>query len=294
MGAADARQMFGGGIAVITGAAAGIGAGLARQAHRLGMTVVLVDVDERAATALGDELEVDGGTAHVKVCDVRDAEAMMGLAEQVYRDIGPVRLLVNNAGVEQFGYLWDTPVTNWNRVMDINVTGVYHGVRAFLPQMMSAGTPAWVWNLSSIGGVASVPLQAPYIVSKHAVLALTECLRLEVELAGYGELIRVQAVLPGAVKSNIFEAAGGVDSAATGTAVEAAESQRAAMLDIKSAAMDPDEAAKVVFDQSAQNAFYLLTQPDYVGSAMAERAEALLTQTAPKLRTTRRFPPAQH
>ncbi|MBB2993739.1 NAD(P)-dependent dehydrogenase (short-subunit alcohol dehydrogenase family) [Mycolicibacterium iranicum] len=292
--AADARDIFGGGLAVITGAGAGIGAGLARHAHRLGMSVVLVDVDETAATALRDELVADGGTAHVTVCDVRDAEAMVQLAEQVYCDIGPVRLLVNNAGIEQFGYLWDTPVANWNRVMEINVSGVFHGVRAFLPKMIGAATPAWVWNLSSIGGVAAVPLQAPYIVSKHAVLALTECLRLEVELAGHSDFIRVQAVLPGAVKSNIFEAAGGVDSAAAGTAVAAAESQRAAMLDIKAAAMDPDEAAEVVFEQSAQDAFYLLTQPEYVGSAMAERAHTLTTLTAPKLRTTRRFDPAQH
>lgn len=279
---------------MITGAGAGIGAGLARHAHRIGMTVVLVDVDERAATTLRNDLVADGGNAHVEVCDVRNAEAMVELAERVYRDIGPVRLLVNNAGIEQFGYLWDTPVANWDRVMDINVSGVFHGVRAFLPRMIAAATPAWVWNLSSIGGVAAVPLQAPYIVSKHAVLALTECLRLEVELAGHADFIRVQAVLPGAVKSNIFEAAGGVDSAAAGTDVAAAENQRAAMLDIKAAAMDPDAAAEVVFEQSAQDAFYLLTQPEYVGSAMAERAEILSNLTAPRLRTERRFDPAEH
>ncbi|MDF2581389.1 MAG: oxidoreductase [Mycobacterium sp.] len=294
MTAPDARATFGGGIAVITGAGAGIGAGLARHAHRIGMTVVLVDVDERAATTLRNDLVADGGNAHVEVCDVRDAEAMVELAGRVYRDIGPVRLLVNNAGIEQFGYLWDTPVANWDRVMDINVSGVFHGVRAFLPRMIAAATPAWVWNLSSIGGVAAVPLQAPYIVSKHAVLALTECLRLEVELAGHADFIRVQAVLPGAVKSNIFEAAGGVDSAAAGTDVAAAENQRAAMLDIKAAAMDPDAAAEVVFEQSAQDAFYLLTQPEYVGSAMAERAEILSNLTAPRLRTERRFDPAEH
>ncbi|KWX66316.1 SDR family NAD(P)-dependent oxidoreductase [Mycobacterium sp. NAZ190054] len=289
-----AREAFGGGIAVITGAGAGIGAGLARHAHRLGMTVVLTDVDGPAVAALRDELRADGGTACAEVCDVRDADAMAALAERVYRDIGPVRLLVNNAGVEQFGYLWDTPVANWNRVMDINVSGVFHGVRAFLPRMIAAASPAWVWNLSSIGGVAAVPLQTPYIVSKHAVLAMTECLRLEVELAGHGELIRVQAVLPGAVKSNIFEAAGGVDAGAAGTDVAAAEAQREAMLDIKAAAMDPVEAAEVVFEQSAQGAFYLLTQPDYVGSAMAERAEVLRTLTPPQLRTKRRFDPAKH
>ena len=96
------------------------------------------------------------------------------------------------------------------------------------------------------------------------------------------------AVLPGAVASNIFEAAGGV---ADGD-VEAAESQRAAMLDIKADAMDPVAAAEVVFDQATQGRFYLLTQPDYVGSAMAERAEVLVSQRPPTLRTERRFDPA--
>ena len=76
--------------------------------------------------------------------------------------------------------------------------------------MIDTATPTWVWNLSSIGGVAVVPLQAPYIMSKHAVLALTECLALEVAHAGHDH-IHVQAVLPGAVASNIFESAGGVD-----------------------------------------------------------------------------------
>ncbi|WP_193044821.1 SDR family NAD(P)-dependent oxidoreductase [Mycolicibacterium baixiangningiae] len=285
----DAREAFSGGVAVITGAGAGIGAGLARRAAHLGMTVVLADIDAAAIAALRDELCQQGAQALDICCDVRDFAAVDDLAKQVRRDVGPVRLLVNNAGVEQFGYLWDTPVANWQRVVDINVSGVFHGVRAFLPMMIDAGTPAWVWNLSSIGGVAVVPLQAPYIMSKHAVLALTECLALEVQHAGHDH-IHVQAVLPGAVASNIFESAGGV----TDGDVDAAESQRHAMLDIKAAAMDPLAAAEVVFDQAAEGRFYLLTQPEYVGSAMAERADVLRTQRAPALRTAPRFDPAQH
>jgi NADP-dependent 3-hydroxy acid dehydrogenase YdfG len=283
-----ARDTFGGGVAVITGAGAGIGEGLARHAAALGMTVVLADIEATAIARLRDELTETGAAAFDFHCDVRDPEALEALAEQVYRDIGPVRLLVNNAGVEQFGYLWDTPVKNWNRVVDINISGVFHGVRAFMPRMLATDEPAWVWNLSSIGGVAVVPLQAPYIMSKHAVLALTECLRLEVQLAGHDHHIHVQAVLPGAVVSGIFEAAGGVSEGD----VAAAESQRAAMLDIKADAMDPLAAAEVIFDQAAEGHFYLLTQPDYVGSAMAERAEVLVSQRPPALRTGPRFDPA--
>ena len=284
-----AREVFAGGVAVITGAGAGIGAGLARHANRLGMTVVLVDINADAIAGLKDEIVAAGGMATDVVCDVRDADAVQALADDVYRDLGPVRLLVNNAGIEQFGYLWDTPVDNWQRVVDINISGVFHGIKAFLPKMMATDAPAWVWNLSSIGGVAVVPLQAPYIMSKHAVLALTECLHLEVQSAGHDHHVHVQAVLPGAVVSDIFESAGGVQS---GDAA-AAEGQRAAMLDIKAEAMDPLAAAEVVFEQAADGRFYLLTQPDYVGSAMAERARVLSNQDAPRLRTERRFDPAQ-
>jgi NADP-dependent 3-hydroxy acid dehydrogenase YdfG len=282
-----ARDTFGGGVAVITGAGAGIGAGLARHASALGMTVVLADIDAKAVAALRDELTAEGTLAVDVVCDVRDSDAVHALADRTYRDVGPVRLLVNNAGVEQFGYLWDIPVENWNRLVDVNISGVFHGVRAFLPRMLETPEPAWVWNVSSIGGVAVVPLQTPYIMSKHAVLALTECLRLEVQLAEHDHHLHVQAVLPGAVVSNIFESAGGVD----GGDVAAAESQRAAMLDIKAEAMDPVAAAEVVFDQAAEGRFYLLTQPDYVASAMVERAEVLASQRPPTLRG-RRFDPA--
>ena len=275
----SARDTFSGGVAVITGAGAGIGAGIARYASRLGMSLVLADIDAGAIAALRDELSAAGGDARNVVCDVRDANAVARLAEKTYEDFGPVRLLVNNAGIEQFGYLWDTPIENWQRVVDINVSGVFHGVRAFLPKMMSTNEEAWVWNLSSVGGVTAIPLQAPYIMSKHAVLALTECLHLDVQSAGHADHIHVQAVLPGAVVSNIFESAGGVEAGD----VAAADAQRSAMLRIKAAAMDPLAAAETVFDQSAAGKFYLLTQ-DSVSTAMKERATILAAQRPPLAR----------
>jgi NAD(P)-dependent dehydrogenase (short-subunit alcohol dehydrogenase family) len=284
----SAGDVFSGGVAVITGAGSGLGAGLARHAGVLGMTVVLADVDGAATASVADELRAAGGSAVDVVCDVRDPDAVHELAGRVDRDVGPVRLLVNNAGVEQFGYLWDTPVANWQRIIDINVSGVFYGVRAFLPKMMSTEEPAWVWNVASVGAVVAIPLQAPYIVSKHAVLALTECLYLEVESTGHGRHIHVQAVLPGPVSSNIFESAGGIDADGSGD-VAAAEAQRSAMLDVKAAAMDPREAAAALFRQAADGRFYLHTHPDAVGAAMAERADALAAQRVPTLRTESRF-----
>jgi len=266
-----AQELFGGGTAVITGAGAGIGAGLARYAAReLGMRVVLADVDTPAITALAAELP---GAVAV-TCDVRDPAAVERLADQA----GPVTLLVNNAGVEQFGYLWDTPVANWDRLLSINISGVFHGIRAFLPRMLADPRQSWVWNLSSVGGVSASPLQTPYIMSKHAVLALTECLHQEVAFAGHDGHVHVQAVLPGAVASNIFESAGAVDSGD----VTAAEDHRTAMLKIKEQAMGPLDAARVFFDQAAAGEFYLTSQ-DFVRDAMAGRADTLVHRRAPVL-----------
>jgi NAD(P)-dependent dehydrogenase (short-subunit alcohol dehydrogenase family) len=284
----SAREAFSGGVAVITGAGSGLGAGLARHASGSGMTVVLADIDGAAAASVANELRAAGGSAVDVVCDVRDPDAMQDLAERVYRDVGAVRLLVNNAGVEQFGYLWDTPVANWRRTIDINVSGVFYGVRAFLPKMMATDERAWVWNIASVGAVVAIPLQAAYIVSKHAVLALTECLYLEVESTGHGNHIHVQAVLPGPVSSNIFESAGGIDTTGAGDVV-AAEAQRSTMLDLKGAAMDPLEAAEKLFRQATDGRFYLHTHPDTVGAAMAERADVLASQRLPVLRTESRF-----
>ncbi len=284
----NAAAAFSGGVAVITGAGSGLGAGLARHAGGLGMTVVLADIDHAAAASVADELRAAGASALDVACDVRDPGAMHELAERIYRDVGPVRLLINNAGVEQFGYLWDTPVANWQRTIDINVSGVFYGVRAFLPKMMATDEHAWVWNVASVGAVVAIPLQAPYIVSKHAVLALTECLYLEVESTGHGHHIHVQAVLPGPVSSNIFESAGGIDAGGAGD-VAAAEAQRSAMLDVKAAAMDPREAAGMLLNQAAEGRFYLHTHPDAVGAAMTERANVLASQRPPALRTGSRF-----
>ena len=275
----DAKELFGGGVAVITGAGAGIGAGLARYAAReLGMTVVLADIAADAIAAIRDELTQAGATAVDMVCDVRDPQAVQRLADRVAAELGPLRLLVNNAGIEQFGYLWDVPVVNWQRLLDVNVSGAFHGIRAFVPRMLADPGRSWIWNLSSIGGVSAAPLQAPYIMSKHAVLALTECLHQEITLAGHSGHVHVQALLPGAVASDIFTSAGGVD---TGDAA-AAEGHRAAMLKIKEQAMDPYDAARTFFDQAAAGAFYLVSQ-SFVTAAMVARADVLRTRQAPIL-----------
>jgi NAD(P)-dependent dehydrogenase (short-subunit alcohol dehydrogenase family) len=270
------EAVFGGGLAVVTGAGAGIGEGLARHlAGRLGMTVVVTDIDERSVGQVVQEIIEAGGRAVARVVDVRDAEAVVRLAEQVRHEFGPVRLLINNAGVEQFGYLWDVSPENWRRVVDVNISGVFHGIRAFLPAMIADQERSYVLTVASVGAVTAVPLQAPYIMSKHAVLGMVECLHQEV--ARIGADIAVSVVLPGAVRSSIFVTAGGVDA---GDAA-AAEHHRAEMLAVRERAISPAEAADTIIEQAAQGEFYIVTQPDIVLAAMAARADQLVHRRAP-------------
>jgi NADP-dependent 3-hydroxy acid dehydrogenase YdfG len=275
------KEAFAGGVAVITGAGAGIGAGLARYAAtELGMTVVLADIDAAAIGKLGEELAAAGASALPVPTDVRDPASVDALARRVHDDVGPVRLLVNNAGVEQFGYLWDTPVENWNRLVEININGVFHGIRSFLPAMLAApdGPPSYVLNLSSLGGVTAAALQAPYIMSKHAVLSLTESLYLEV--AAVKGNVRVAAVLPAIVASDIFTSARSVD----GGDVEAAEGHRDAMLAIRRHGISPLEAAQAIFQQAAAGEFYIVTHPEMVLAAMAARGDQLRDRRPPQVR----------
>lgn len=268
---------YSGGVLAITGGGSGVGEGLARFAANIGMSVAIADIDLASAEAVVADITAAGGQALAHRVDVRDADSVEEWADTVYRELGPVTLLVNNAGIEQFGYLWDTPVENWRRLVDINITGVFNGIRAFVPRMAKAAAPARIWNLSSMGGVSAAARQGPYIMSKHAVLATTECLKLDIEAAGLP--ITVAAVLPGAVSSRIFERAGGVES---GDA-DASESERESMLRVREQAMDPGEAAETVFRQAVAGEFYLLTQPALVGAAMDARADQLRGRHAPVL-----------
>ena len=273
-------RAFGGGVAVVTGAGAGIGSGLARYAAtELGMTVVLADVDSAAIDKLSDELTSAGARVLPVTTDVRDPASVDSLAQRTRDEFGAVRLLVNNAGVEQFGYLWDTPVENWNRLVEININGVFHGIRSFLPAMLAARgeAPSYVLNLSSLGGVGAAAVQAPYIMSKHAVLSITECLYLEVEAVGGN--VRVAAVLPGVVTSDIFLSARSVD----GGDVEAAEGHRDAMIAVRQRGITPLEAAATIFEQAAAGEFYIVTNTEMVYAAMAARADQLRDRRAPRI-----------
>jgi NAD(P)-dependent dehydrogenase (short-subunit alcohol dehydrogenase family) len=139
---ATEEELFSGKTAVITGAGSGIGAALARHAAGLGMRLVLADVAEERLAEVAAEV---GGTAEILAVptDVTNAAAVERLAARAYDELGPVRLLFNNAGIESTGPLWELTPQRWDLMMRVNVYGVFHGIHAFVPRMLADGGPAF-------------------------------------------------------------------------------------------------------------------------------------------------------
>lgn len=267
-------EVFSHGVAVITGAGAGIGAGLARRAGALGMTVVIADVDLDRAHAIAGEIRAAGGLADPIRVDVSRAEELDRLAETVHARHGDVRLLVNNAGIETIGYSWEIPAERWDATLDINVHGVVHGVRAFAPRMLASGQEAWIANLASMGAFSVMPCQTAYIMTKHAVQAFSECLYLEMQLKGAP--IHVCSIMPGMLKTSIFEA-----SAGAGEPPAAATHRRKMFEMMRDYGMDLAEGCQRIMEQVAEGRFWVHTQPDMTMSAIESRIAFFNSQQPP-------------
>ena len=250
-----ASEAFSGGVAVVTGAASGIGEGIARTAAALGMKLVLADIATDRLEALAAEIRGNGGEALAVTTDVSDAAALDRLAAVTHEAFGDVRLLVNNAGIEMLGHVWEIPAGTWEKAMKINVLGVINGVRAFAPRMIAAGKQAYIANLSSVGGLGMMPIQTPYLVTKHAVLSFTECLALEIDMTG--QPISVSAVLPGPVATRIFEDAPAGNNPGT---VERHRAYMNAML--RDYGISGLEAGQRILDGVAAGQFWVSTHPE--------------------------------
>lgn len=269
-------EMFAGGTAVITGAGSGIGAGIARRCGALGMTVVVADIDPAAGQATVDQIVAAGGKAEFERVDVSRPEELDRLAEAVFARHGAVRLLVNNAGIETVGFTWEVPTARWEATLNINVHGVIHSARAFVPRMIASGQECWIANLSSVGGFGAMPAQTAYTVSKHAVEAFSECLHLEMEVKQLP--IHVSSVIPGPIRTNIFNAEGGAGEP------EGAQSHRHKMFEmLRDYGMDGDEAGRVIVEGIAANRFWVHTHPEMSMDIIEQRIAFFRSQQAPVL-----------
>lgn len=269
------REVFAGGVAVITGAASGIGEGLARHAAALGMKVVLADIAVERMDAVAAEIRAAGGEALTVPTDVTDPAAIDRLAAKTHETWGDVRLLVNNAGIETLGFVWELPASTWDKTLAINVNAVVHGVRAFAPRMLAAGRKAFIANTSSIGGLGMMPVQTSYIMSKHAVLAFSECLHLEMQVKKAP--IQVSAILPGPVATRIFE-----DAKADSDPV-AAHHREVMRAMLGQSGISGLEAAQRILSQIAAGQFWVSTHPEITREFAQQRAAHLAGLTVPEL-----------
>lgn len=167
-------------IAVVTGAASGIGLALAERCAEEGMRVVLADVEQTALQEAASRIEKRGGEALAVVTDVARADSVAALAERALDAFGAVHLLFNNAGVFTGGTSWESPLSDYEWVFGVNVWGVIHGIQSFVPILLEQ-EEGHVVNTASMAGVTATPFVAAYTMSKHAVVSLSETLYLEMK-----------------------------------------------------------------------------------------------------------------
>lgn len=270
-------------VAVLTGAGSGFGRELALLCAARGMKLVLADIQAEALDATIALLPA-GTEALALRCDVAKAEDVMAMAEQTYARFGAAHLLFNNAGVATGGFSWQTTEDDWNWVLGVNLMGVVHGIRAFVPRMLAAGAPAHVVNTASAAGLVSVPGSSVYCVSKHAVVTLSECLHHE--LRGEDAAIHVSVLCPAFVPTGIGESARNRPDGLQQTnpsLPQFAERSRKAIAAGKLTAAD---IAQAVADAVEANRFYILPH-ERIKRAVAVRMEDILegrqpTDTMPK------------
>jgi NAD(P)-dependent dehydrogenase (short-subunit alcohol dehydrogenase family) len=251
-------------VAVITGAASGIGRGIAERCVGAGMKVVLADIHEADLSKAETELKTAGGTVLAVRTDVSKRSDVEMLARQALDTFGQVHLLFNNAGVTAGGAPWEATWNDWEWAISVNLWGVIHGVKVFTPLMLAQNTECHIVNTSSTAGLIVGSLFAPYSVTKHAVVALSENLYLTLQQRN--SLIKVSVLCPGFVRTNL---ANGERNRPAELRNEPAEKtpQMQAGLDAFKAALEagatPLQVADVVFEAIRKEQFYILPNPEW-------------------------------
>jgi NAD(P)-dependent dehydrogenase (short-subunit alcohol dehydrogenase family) len=267
-----------GGVAVITGAASGIGYALSQEALRRGMSVVVSDVREEALAAAAKTLEGQGANVLAVLADVASEENILALRDRALERFGKVNLLVNNAGAFVGGLAWETSAAQMDWIIDLNFKSVAHGIRAFVPQMIAQGDPCHVITIASAAGISVYPGYASYSPTKHAALAITEALYLDLIAEGIGN-VGVTVVMPGMVLTDIMNpekaspAALGLDREAR-HANATVRGVEATMTNALDNAIAPEELARQVFDAANRGELYILPNHDN------ERSTALVQAIA--------------
>jgi NAD(P)-dependent dehydrogenase (short-subunit alcohol dehydrogenase family) len=262
-------------VAVVTGAASGIGRALAERCVAEGMKVVLADVEAEALSSAEAALKVAGARVCAVVTDVSKAAEVEALARKTLSAFGAVHLLCNNAGVATGSSVWESSLADWEWVLGVNLWGVIHGVRAFVPLMLEQEARGHIVNTASMAGLIAGPELGPYRISKHAVVALSETLYHQ--LAQRRANVDVSVLCPGSVRTRITSSTrnrpAGDSPEKPKSAGDAAlrEAERRTLW----GEVPPAHVADHVFAAIQANRFYVFTHPD-LKERLRARMEDLL------------------
>jgi NAD(P)-dependent dehydrogenase (short-subunit alcohol dehydrogenase family) len=254
-------------VAVVTGAASGIGRGIARALAAKGCHVVAADVDVAGIEQLASELGAAGVRSIAVRCDVTDPAALQALADRAWDAFGAVDVLCNNAGVGGLGTVAEAKPSDVEWIFAVNVFGMLYGCAAFVPRFQAAGRPAHVLNTGSEHSLGvPFPGMGVYTASKHAVLGLSDVLRREVAVFDIG----VSVLCPAVVRTEIWNA-GRTRGERFGGPVQAAEELRQFM----ASGLDPDDVGRIAVAGIERNDFLILTHPE-VRQIAEERSATVL------------------
>ncbi|MEX2253894.1 MAG: SDR family NAD(P)-dependent oxidoreductase [Acidimicrobiia bacterium] len=272
---------FSGKVAVITGAASGIGRGLARTAAREGMRVVLADIEATALEEAAAEVAALGAETLAVPTDVTDAAAVDALADAAFDSFGGAHLVCLNAGVFQAGVSWLRTEADWDWVLKVNLWGPIHGVRTFMPRLIEQGEPAHVVITSSMAGMMTVAYSGPYVVSKFAAAALAECVAHDLRAQGV-EQVGVSCLVPGSVDTRIgwSERNRPDEAPSEATAADHVFVAEALREMTSTTGRPPDQAAEMVFAGIRAGDFWIPTTESYE-ALLGPRYDAVLRRELP-------------
>ncbi|HLF87577.1 MAG TPA: SDR family NAD(P)-dependent oxidoreductase [Anaerolineales bacterium] len=265
-------------VAVITGAASGIGFGIAERCAQEQMKVVLSGINQDTLDKAEQKIKATGATILTVRADVSKREDVEALAQKTFDTFGSVHLLVNNAGVGAGSTVWESTWADWEWVMGVNFWGVLHGVKVFTPLMLAQDTEAHIVNVASIAGLLPNHLSSPYMVSKHAVVALSE--HLYHGLIEQKAKIGVSVLCPGFVQSRIMDYERNRPSELRNDASDQQitperETHIEQYREAVAAARSAKEFAGHVFQAIRENQLYVLSHPE-LNAAVRQRMENIL------------------
>ncbi|MDE2395755.1 MAG: SDR family NAD(P)-dependent oxidoreductase [Burkholderiales bacterium] len=264
--------------AVVTGAGSGLGREFALACAAAGMRLVLADVDEAGLAQTLAACGLPAAEAVTQHCDVSRPESVEHLARTAQERFGGTHLLFNNAGVLVAGPVWKATAQDWSWVFGVNVMGVANGIRSFVPAMLERGEPAWVVNTASAAGLVCPPDLAVYSASKHAVVALSECLHHE--LRASGKPLGVSVLCPGFVATGIADAARHRPADARDANPDQDPGLERVREATRAAPLSAAEVARVTLEAVQEGRFYVLPHPP-VRAAAEQRLQAIVGGAAP-------------